>query len=269
MGRGPTRAKPSMSAPRAIDDTSHARSRRARRSAALRSGRRVPETLASANSTARPVLLAAKTNAFGRIGFRDISGRSPRLSRFFRLPRHHIDGLLGDPITGIRVSHEIGLGNLCSFRERRNGALFAIRARSGTPQRVARRAPSSRSTATVERFTPTHTARVAHNLSARRDPFVRLGKMMSLASTAASVPVTRASGARPRAQRNAGNGPAPKVREAVIETHRGRPALELHLSSRCRPVYRTPTAASGRYPVDREFPDAPSSDRRTIERAVH
>lgn len=129
--------------------------------------------------------------------------------------------------------------------------------------------PSSRSPATVERLTPTHTARVVHNLSARRDPFVRLGKMMSLASTAASVPVTRASGARPRAQRNAGNGPAPKVREAVIETHRGRPALELHLSSRCRPVYRTPTAASGRYPVDREFPDAPSSDRRTIERAVH
>jgi hypothetical protein len=40
--------------------------------------------------------------------------------------------------------------------------------------------------------------------------------MMSLASTAASVPVTRASGARPRAQRNAGNGPAPKVPSARV-----------------------------------------------------
>ena len=44
--------------------------------------------------------------------------------------------------------------------------------------------------------------------------------MMSLASTAASVSVTRASGARPRAQRNAGKGPAPKVREAVIDPRR-------------------------------------------------
>ena len=159
------------------------------------------------------------------------------------------------------MSGEIGLGNLCSFPQASKRSAFrypsafghATTRRTKSPYR-----PSSRSPATVERLTPTHTARVVHNLSARRDPFVRLGKMMSLASTAASVPVTRASGARPRAQRNAGNGPAPKVREAVIETRRGRPALELHLSSRCRPVDRTPTAASGRYPVDREFPDAPS-----------
>ena len=60
LGRGPTRARPLTKASRAIDDTSHARARRARRSAALRSGRRVPETFASANSTARPSLLDAK-----------------------------------------------------------------------------------------------------------------------------------------------------------------------------------------------------------------
>ena len=117
--------------------------------------------------------------------------------------------------------------------------------------------PSSRSPATIERLTPTHTARVVHNLSARRDPFVRLGKMMSLASTAASVPVTRASGARPRAQRNAGNGPAPKVREAVIGR---RPASVLAGARAYRlggvPSTEPPTASPGRYPVDREFRDA-------------
>ena len=60
LGRGPTRSKPSTSTRQAIDDTRHARSRRAHGSAALRSGRRVPETFAPANSTARPLLLAAK-----------------------------------------------------------------------------------------------------------------------------------------------------------------------------------------------------------------
>jgi hypothetical protein len=48
LGRGPTRARPSTSAARAIDVASHARSRRARRSAARSRGRRVPETFASA-----------------------------------------------------------------------------------------------------------------------------------------------------------------------------------------------------------------------------
>ena len=125
------------------------------------------------------------------------------------------------------MSREIALGNLCSFPQASKRSAFrypsAIR-RATTRRTKSPHRPSSRSAAPVERLTPTHTARVVHNLGARRDPFVRLGKMMSLASTAASVPVTRASGARPRAQRNAGNGPAPKVREAVIETHRGRPS---------------------------------------------
>ena len=167
------------------------------------------------------------------------------------------------------MSGEIGLGNLCSFPQASKRSAFrypsAIR-RATTRRTKSPHRPSSRSAAPVERLTPTHTARVVHNLGARRDPFVRLGKMMSLASTAASVPVTRASGARPRAQRNAGNGPAPKVREAVTQPRRRCPALAF--SSRRHPADRTRGGLPGRYPVDREFRDAPSMDAIEIERGV-